>query len=66
MMAMKERDNSGPDSLLRGRWTSLTAFLLVLLFAGAADGLMDVLGPGWFLAAGALVMGLAWALERIG
>lgn len=48
------------------RWTSLAAFLLVLLFAGAADGLMDVLGPAWFLLAGALVMGLAWILERRG
>lgn len=48
------------------RWTSLAAFLLVFLFAAAADGLMDALGPAGFLAAGALVMGLAWILERMG
>ena len=48
------------------RWTSLAGFLLVLLFAGAADGLMDKLGPGRFLAAGLAVMGAAWALGRCG
>ena len=42
--------------------TSFAAFLLILLFAGAADGLMDVIGPGLFLAVGAAVMGAAWAL----
>lgn len=45
-------------------WTSLAAFLLVFLFAGAADGLMDALGPNVFLAVGALVMGLAGMLAR--
>lgn len=45
---------------------SLVAFLLVLLFTAAADGLMDVLGPNAFLAVGALVMGLAWILVRRG
>lgn len=44
------------------RWTSLAAFLLVLLFAGAADGLMEILGPAGFLAVGAPVLGAAWAL----
>lgn len=44
--------------------TSLAAFLLVFLFASAADGLMDVLGDTVFLAVGVLVMGLAWILER--
>ena len=48
------------------RWTSQAGFLLVLLFAGAADGLMDKLGPGRFLAAGLAVMGAAWALGRCG
>ena len=38
------------------------AFLLVLLYAGAADGLMEALGPGWFLAAGAAIMGVARVL----
>lgn len=44
--------------------TSLAAFLLVFLFASAADGLMDVLGPNVFLAVGALVLGLAWYLAE--
>ena len=48
------------------RWTSLAGFLLVLLFAGAADGLMDKLGLGRFLAAGLAVLGAAWALGRCG
>lgn len=48
----------------KSRWTSLAAFLLIFLFAGAADGLMDVLGPAGFLAVGTLVMGPAWILER--
>lgn len=46
------------------RWTSLAAFLLVFLFASAADGFMDVLGPTGFLVVGTLVMGLAWAFVR--
>lgn len=41
------------------------AFLLILLFSAAADGLMDALGPNLFLVAGALVMGFAWAMERM-
>ena len=48
------------------KWASLAAFLLVFLFAGAADGLMDALGSAGFLAVGTLVMGLAWILERRG
>jgi len=44
------------------RWTSLAAFMLILLFSAAADGLMDVLGPGLFLVVGTVVMGAAWAL----
>lgn len=48
------------------RWTSLAAFLLVFLFASAADGLMDALGGSVFPAVGALVMGLAWILVRRG
>lgn len=46
------------------RWTSLASFLLVLLFAAAADGLMEALDPVGFLAAGAAVMGAAWALSE--
>lgn len=46
------------------KWTSLAAFLLVFLFAGAADGLMDALGPNVFLLVGTLVMGLAWYLKE--
>lgn len=46
------------------RWTSLAAFMLILLFAAAADGLMEALGPTGFLAAGAAVMGTAWALNE--
>ena len=34
------------------RWTNLGAFSLVLLFAAASDGLMEMLGPGGFLVAG--------------
>ena len=45
-------------------WTSIVAFLLVLLFAAAADGLMEALEPVGFLAAGAAVMGAAWALSE--
>lgn len=50
--------------MIHMRWTSPVAFMLILLFAGAADGLMDVIGPVRFLAVGVLVMGAAWALER--
>ena len=46
--------------------TSLAAFLLILLFAGAADGLMDALGPAGFLCVGSAVMGVAWALVNEG
>lgn len=52
--------------MIHMRWESLVAFLLILLFSAAADGLMDVLGPNVFLAVGALVMGLAWILVRRG
>lgn len=48
--------------MIHMRWTSLVAFMLILLFAGAADGLMDVLGPIMFLAVGGLLMGLALVL----
>lgn len=41
------------------RWTSLAAFLLVLLLAGAADGLMEALGPDGFLAVGLAALALA-------
>lgn len=44
------------------QWISLAAFLALLLFAGAADGLMDALGPTGFAIAGAVVMGGAWRL----
>lgn len=45
------------------RWTSPASFLLVLLLAGAADGLMEALGPEGFLAVGLAVLSLAWALS---
>lgn len=44
--------------------TSLASFLLVLLFAAAADGLMEALDLVGFLAAGIVVMGTAWALSE--
>lgn len=47
------------------RWTSLAAFVLTLLFAGGADGLMDALGPALFLAVGAVIMGAACALVEV-
>lgn len=46
------------------RWTSLASFLLVLLLAGAADGLMEALGPEGFLVVGLGVLALAWALPN--
>lgn len=54
----------GNQEAIHMRWTSFAAFMLILLFAGAADGLMDALGPNVFLAIGALVMGLALYLEE--
>lgn len=48
------------------QWTSLAAFLLILLFAGAADGLMDLLGPTGYLVAGSAVMAVAWVLVEYG
>ena len=50
------------DGQQMNRWTSLASFLLVLLFAAAADGLMEALDLVGFLAAGTVVMGLAWGL----
>lgn len=44
--------------------TSLASFLLVLLFAAAADGLMEALEPVGFLVIGTAVMGTAWALSE--
>lgn len=44
------------------RWTSLAAFLALLLYAGAADGLMELLGPAGFAAVGAAVMAACWRL----
>ena len=49
---------AGPVRGMR-RWTSLAAFLLVLLLAGAADGLMEALGPDGFLAVGLAALALA-------
>lgn len=46
------------------RWTSLASFLLVFLLAGAADGLMEALGPEGFLVVGTAVLALAWALTN--
>ncbi len=47
------------------RWTSLAALMLVLLFAGSADGLMDALGPTGFPLAGAVILGAAWTLAEV-
>lgn len=47
------------------KWTSLAAFLLVLLFAGAADGIMEALGPGGFLLVCLPVMISAWKLTGV-
>ena len=46
------------------QWTSLAAFLALLLFAGAADGLMDQLGLAGFAIASAVVMSTADVLLR--
>lgn len=46
------------------RWTSLVSFLLVLLLVGAADGLMETLGPEGFLDVGLAVLALAWELTK--
>lgn len=46
------------------RRTSPVPFLLALLLAGAADGLMEALGPEGFLAAGLAGLALAWALSN--
>ena len=48
------------------RWTSLAAFLLILLFAGAADGIMEAIGPPGFLLASTVVIGATWVLAEIG
>lgn len=50
---------------MNSRWTSLAAFFTILLFAGAADGLMDLLGPARFLLAGTAVMGAAWVMAEV-
>ena len=44
------------------QWTSLIALWMMLLFAGAADGLMERLGPAGFLAVGLPLMAAAWRL----
>lgn len=59
MLAVSKRFNTA-------NWASLSAFLLMLLFVGSADGLMDALGPSGFLSVGVPVMGLAWALVEAG
>lgn len=46
-------------------WTSLAAFLLVLLLAAMADGLMEALGLGWCLVVGLAVLGAAWGLVEV-
>ncbi len=45
-------------------WASLAAFLLILLFASAADGLMEALGLGWFMVVGLAVMAVTWRLAE--
>lgn len=44
------------------KWTSLLALMLILLFAAAADGVMDNLGPLGFLTVGSAALGAAWRL----
>ncbi len=45
--------------------TSLAAFLLILLFASAADGLMGALGLEWFMVVGLAVMAVACGLVEV-
>ncbi len=47
-------------------WTSLAAFLLLMLLASAADGLMEAFGPVLFMVIGLAVCGAAWALIEMG
>lgn len=54
------------DAKPAAQWASLVALMSILLFAAAADGLMDTLGPGGFLVAGVMVMVLAWVLVEEG
>lgn len=58
----KRFDNTKPAP----QRTSLMALMSILLFAAAADGLMEALGPGGFLVAGVMVMVLAWVLVEEG
>lgn len=53
------------EEALTEQWTSLAAFMLILLLAGAADGLMEALGPAGFLLVGGAVLGAAWALTEV-
>lgn len=39
---------------------SLVAFLLIMLFAAAADGLMDALGPAGFMLVGSLTLAVGY------
>lgn len=48
------------------KWTSLMAFVTILLFAGAADGLMDTLGLFWFFAIGSEVLAFSGFCVFIG
>lgn len=48
------------------KWKSLISFVLILLFASAADSIMDTLGPFLFFGIGIAVMGTAWFLLKIG
>lgn len=50
---------------MKKHWTSFTAFMVILLFAGALDGLMDVLGLGLSMVVGLAVMALAWVLVEL-
>lgn len=47
------------------RWTSLAAFMLLLLLAGAADGLMDALGLAGFAIVSLAVLGAAGVLANV-
>lgn len=56
----------GNQGVIHMKWTSLAAFMMILLFSAAADGIMDAMGPNGFMAACVLVMGMAWILVRRG
>lgn len=47
------------------RWTSLAAFVSILLFSVVSDSLMEAVGPVKFLLLSAILMGHAWRVLEI-